>query len=142
MTDQPVAVPDPREEMPSPRLSRVDFETRYRSRFADPVFEPLAAEVDRIVAAAWDAYADQRKSPRTRKAGPAFADADYDLATDWLAARDMIHAAQARHEALDRDTDIQAEVRIAAEELARAIVARRRGELVRTDRGLESPRQK
>ena len=54
----------------------------------------------------------------------------------------MIHAAQARHEALDRDTDIQAEVRIAAEELARAIVARRRGELVRTDRGLESPRQK
>ena len=46
------------------------------------------------------------------------------------------------HEALDRDTSIQAEVRIAAEELARAVVARREGRMVRTDRGLESPRQK
>ena len=98
MSDQPVSVPDPREEMPSPRLSRADFETRYRSRFADPVFEPFAAELDRIVAAAWDAYADQRKSPHTRKAGTAFADPEYDLATDWLAARDMIHAAKARYE--------------------------------------------
>jgi multimeric flavodoxin WrbA len=46
------------------------------------------------------------------------------------------------HEALDRDTDMQAEVRIAAEQLARALKARRSGELVTTYEGLESPRQK
>ncbi|HZZ87601.1 MAG TPA: flavodoxin family protein, partial [Caulobacteraceae bacterium] len=39
-----------------------------------------------------------RKSPRTRKAGPEFHDADYDLAIDWIAARDAIIAAQARHD--------------------------------------------
>lgn len=46
------------------------------------------------------------------------------------------------HDALDRDTDIQAEVRIAAEQLARAMKARRAGKLVTTYEGLESPRQK
>lgn len=46
------------------------------------------------------------------------------------------------HEALDKDTNIQAEVRIAAEELARALKARREGRLVTTWDGLESPRQK
>lgn len=46
------------------------------------------------------------------------------------------------HEALDKDTDIQAEVRIAAEELARALKARREGRLITTWDGLESPRQK
>lgn len=46
------------------------------------------------------------------------------------------------HDALDKDTDIQAEVRIAAEELARALQARREGRLVTTWDGLESPRQK
>ena len=46
------------------------------------------------------------------------------------------------HDALDKDTDIQAEVRIAAEQLARAMKARRAGKLVTTYEGLESPRQK
>ncbi|MCR5878578.1 hypothetical protein [Phenylobacterium sp. J367] len=34
----------------------------------------------------------------TRKAGPGFADPDYDLSVDWLAAREAIQAAQARHD--------------------------------------------
>ncbi|WP_312780699.1 hypothetical protein [Brevundimonas sp.] len=46
------------------------------------------------------------------------------------------------HDALDRDKDIQAEVRIAAEELARAMQARRDGRLASTGEGLEGPRQK
>jgi multimeric flavodoxin WrbA len=46
------------------------------------------------------------------------------------------------HDALDRDKDIQAEVRIAAEELARSMQARRDGRLASTDEGLEGPRQK
>jgi hypothetical protein len=37
---------------------------------------------------------------------------------------------------------MQAEVRIAADQLARAITARRAGDLATTYEGLESPRQK
>jgi hypothetical protein len=47
-------------------------------------------------AAAWDAYSHSRKAPRTRKAGAEFADPDYDLSVDWLAARAAIADAQRR----------------------------------------------
>jgi multimeric flavodoxin WrbA len=46
------------------------------------------------------------------------------------------------HEALDRDADIETEVRIAARALAEAIRLRRQGKLVRRPSGGESPRQK
>ena len=48
--------------------------------------------------AAWDAYSHSRKSPVTRKAGPGFADPDYDISVDWLATREAILAAQRRHD--------------------------------------------
>jgi polyphosphate kinase 2 (PPK2 family) len=67
---------DVRKGMPSVELSREEFEKRYRSRFADPAFEPLSRELDAITAAAWDAYSNSRKAPLTRKAGPGFADPD------------------------------------------------------------------
>jgi multimeric flavodoxin WrbA len=89
---------DVRKGMPSVELSREEFEKRYRSRFADPAFEALQRELDAITAAAWDAYSNCRKSPLTRKAGPDFADPDYDLSVDWLAAREAILAAQRRHD--------------------------------------------
>ena len=89
---------DIRKGMPSVELSREEFESRYRGRFADPVFEPLARELDAIVAAAWDGYSNSRKAPHTRKAGPGFADPDYDLSVDWLAARESILAAQRRYD--------------------------------------------
>jgi multimeric flavodoxin WrbA len=89
---------DVRKGMPSVELSREEFEKRYRSRFVDPAFEPLQRELDAITAAAWDAYSNSRKSPHTRKAGPGFADPDYDLSLDWLAAREAILAAQRRHD--------------------------------------------
>ena len=37
-----------------------------------------------------DAYAHSRKSPRTRKAGPEFADPDCDLAADWYDAHQAV----------------------------------------------------
>jgi hypothetical protein len=43
------------------------------------------------------AYEHGRKAPRTRKAGSEFADPDYDLSVDWLAARDKIREAARRH---------------------------------------------
>jgi multimeric flavodoxin WrbA len=90
--------PEPRKGMPSPELSEAEFKQRYRARFEDPAFRPLDAEIDRLATVAWDAYSDGRKSPLTRKAGPEFADPDYDLAVDWLAARDAVREAQRRHE--------------------------------------------
>jgi multimeric flavodoxin WrbA len=92
---------DVRKGMPSVELSRDEFEKRYRSRFADPAFRPLQRELDAIVAAAWDGYINYRKSPDTRKAGPGFADPDYELSVDWVAAREAIFAAQRRHNDAD-----------------------------------------
>jgi len=93
--------PDIRKGMPPVKLSRGEFESRYRSQFADPVFAPLKRELDAIVTAAWDAYSHSRKAPLTRKAGPGFADPDYDLAVDWLDARAAILDAQRRHDDAD-----------------------------------------
>jgi multimeric flavodoxin WrbA len=49
-----------------------------------------------LEAIAWDAYAAERKAPRTVKAGPDFADPNYDLSVEWLETRDAIRAAEAR----------------------------------------------
>ncbi|WFU76365.1 MULTISPECIES: flavodoxin family protein [unclassified Bradyrhizobium] len=89
---------DVRKGMPPVKLSRAEFERRYKSQFIDPVFAPLGRELDAIVSAAWDAYSHSRKAPLTRKAGPGFADPDYDIALDWLDARAAVLAAQRRHD--------------------------------------------
>jgi multimeric flavodoxin WrbA len=84
--------------MPPVRLDRTEFERRYRDRFRDPVFAPLKHELDAVIAAAWDAYSHSRKSPVTRKAGPGFADPDYEIAVDWLDACNAILEAQRGHD--------------------------------------------
>jgi hypothetical protein len=89
----------PQLRAPLQKRDRVgEFEKRKRSRFSDPVFRPLNRELGAIVEAAWDAYINSRKSPVTRKAGPGFADPEYEISVDWLAAREAIHAAQRRHD--------------------------------------------
>src|SRR5947208_11042775 len=90
--------PDIRKGMPAVKLSRDEFEKRYRRRFIDPVFQSLKNELDAIIGAAWDAYSHSRKAPLTRRAGPEFADPDYEVSIDWLVARDAIRAAQRRHD--------------------------------------------
>src|SRR5690348_14775735 len=89
---------EPRKGMPSPKLDEAAFRRRFLGQFQDPVYEPLAVELDRIAGAAWDAYSHSRKAPRTRKAGPGFHDPDYDLSIDWIVAREAIEAAQRRHD--------------------------------------------
>src|ERR1700759_5440182 len=86
-TSARAAAPEPRHGMPSPRLDEAEFKRRFRAQFQDPAFAPLSQELGRVADAAWDAYAHSRKSPSTRKAGPEFADPDYDLSVDWLPAR-------------------------------------------------------
>ena len=93
--------PEVRKGMPSPRLDEQTFRARFLSRFTDPAFDGLSGELDRIAAVAWEAYADHRKAPRTRPAGPGYADPTYELATDWIEAKAAVEAARKRHE--DRD---------------------------------------
>ena len=89
---------EPRKGTPAVRLDEGEFRRRFLDQFVDPAFEALSADLDRIASAAWDAYANHRKSPRTRKAGEGFHDPQYELSVDWIAARDAIAAAQRRHE--------------------------------------------
>ena len=89
---------DIRKGAPPTKLDRAAFEQRMRRRFADPAFDPLEGEITKIIGAAWDGYSHSRKSPRTEKAGPEFADPDYDLAVEWLMARRAIEDAQRRHD--------------------------------------------
>jgi hypothetical protein len=65
---------DVRKGMPDRNLDRASFERRYLSGFADPVFDPLQADLHAIVDAAWDAHANGRKSAHTRNTGAGFVD--------------------------------------------------------------------
>ena len=84
--------------MPAVKLDRETFRKRYLEQFADPAFEDASDAIERITEIAWKAYADGRKAPRTRKAGPGYADPDYDLAEDWIEARADIDEARKRHD--------------------------------------------
>jgi multimeric flavodoxin WrbA len=88
--------PEPRRGMPPVELDEAEYKKRFLSQYIDPAFATLQPELDRIAAAAWDGYRNSRKSPRTRKAGPGFADPAYDLAEDWIAAHDAVNRAQKR----------------------------------------------
>jgi multimeric flavodoxin WrbA len=90
--------PKPRKGTPSPRLSEEEFKRRYRQNFFDPAFDAARAEIGKLADIAWDAYYNSRKAPVTRKVGPGFADPDYELSVEWLAAREAVLEAQRRHE--------------------------------------------
>jgi multimeric flavodoxin WrbA len=81
------------------KLSREELERRLRERFYDPAFDQVSAELDRVVAVAWEGYDKYRKSPRTRRADDGFADPDFELPVEWLRAREAILGAQREHDA-------------------------------------------
>ena len=85
-----------RKGMPSTTLDKAEFGRRLKQLFFDPVFDPLTAAIDEIVDAAWDAYDNGRKAPRTRPAGPGYADPTYELSVEWTAARDAVVQAERR----------------------------------------------
>ena len=88
---------DIRKGMPDPHLDQAVFRRRFFDQFYDPAFDGSRAELERLCVIAWEAYSDGRKAPRTRKAGAEFSDPSYDLSIEWIAARDAIRVAQARH---------------------------------------------
>ncbi len=78
------------------KLDRNEFHLKFVQSFADPRFEPLRGEIGKLEEVAWTNYRDSRKAPVTVKAGPGYADPDYDLASEWKAAADALRAAERR----------------------------------------------
>jgi len=101
-----VAAPRVRTGQGSTKLSRDEFERRYQVQFYDPAFDEANDDIGRITNIAGEAYNDGRKSARTRKAGPEFADPAQDLSIEWLETRSNIDAAQKRHEQVEGDARI------------------------------------
>ena len=79
-------------QAPKP-LDRAAFRTGFRQSFYDPRFDAEREALARIEEIAWKNYSEGRKAPITAKAGPGFADPDYDLSVEWREARDRIFAA-------------------------------------------------
>jgi multimeric flavodoxin WrbA len=89
-------MPDIRREMPDVSLTKDEFKRRFGRRFYDPAFAPLQEEIERLADVAWDAYDNYRKSPRTARAGPGFADPNYELPIEWRAASQSVRDAEQR----------------------------------------------
>jgi multimeric flavodoxin WrbA len=95
--EAPRTAPPARTGTPSMKLDREAFIARFLSQFIDPAFAAIPQELQKVAAAAWDGYSNSRKSPNTHKAGPGYADPDYDLADDWRDARAALDTAAMRY---------------------------------------------
>jgi len=76
------------------KLLREAFGERFRKSFFDPIFDPERKALARVEEIAWQAYCQSRKAPITQKAGPGFADPDYDLSVEWRANSEAVERAQ------------------------------------------------
>ncbi len=80
-------------QAPAP-LDRAAFGARFRAAFFDPAFSAEAQSITRLEEIAWAAYSEGRKSPLTQKAGPGYADPEFELSSEWVATKQRIDAAQ------------------------------------------------
>jgi multimeric flavodoxin WrbA len=94
----PERMPEVRKGQGDVSLTREEFARRLGERFYDPAFDAVRAEVERVIEVAWEGYHEYRKSPRYRKAGPGFADPEFELPIEWLQARERIQEAQRAHD--------------------------------------------
>jgi multimeric flavodoxin WrbA len=81
-----------------PELGRDEFGRRFRAHFYDPAFDAEREALARIEEIAWQGYHESRKAPRTRAAGPAFADPSYELSVEWTETHERLARAKARHD--------------------------------------------
>jgi multimeric flavodoxin WrbA len=75
-------------------LDRDAFGERFRNSYADPAFQVEREAIARLEEIAWQAYSEGRKAPVTRKAGPGYADPDYELAIEWVETKERLEKAQ------------------------------------------------
>lgn len=89
-------IPEPRTDQAPPKLGRDEFHLQFMRSFADPAFGQAREALQQVEQIAWTNYDQSRKAPVTQKAGPEFADPDYDMSVEWKATRDKLLAADAR----------------------------------------------
>lgn len=77
------------------KLNRDEFHLVFTRDFYDPAYQAVARELAAVEEVAWQAYVDSHKAPVTVKAGPGFADPDYDLSVEWKETHDRLLAAEA-----------------------------------------------
>ena len=87
---------DVRKGQAPPAHTREEFRERFRARFFDPAFRAEDEAIGRLEEIAWQGYSGARKSPVRRKAGPGFADPEYELSVEWYDTRNKLLAAQQR----------------------------------------------
>ncbi len=80
-------------QAPAP-LTRVQFNARFLASYVDPAYRCEDQSIARLEEIAWQAYTEGRKAPFTQKAGPGYANPDYDLSTEWIATKKRIDEAQ------------------------------------------------
>ncbi|WP_426196105.1 flavodoxin family protein [Massilia sp. DWR3-1-1] len=76
------------------KLGKDEFHLVFTRSFSDPRFEAVRDELAKVEAIAFANYQQSRKAPVTVKAGPGFADPDYDLSIEWQATREQLLAAE------------------------------------------------
>jgi multimeric flavodoxin WrbA len=76
------------------KLGRDEFHLVFKRSFMDPAFGKVAGELAAVEEVAWNNYSESHKAPVTRKAGPGFADPDYDLSVEWIDARERLLATE------------------------------------------------
>ena len=81
-------------QWPGP-IARQEFGKRFREEFFDPAFDKAREAIAQLEEIAWQAYAEGRKAPVTRKAGPGFADPEYELSQEWSDTRLRLLRAEA-----------------------------------------------
>jgi len=93
---KPIPVIEIRTGQAPPALGRGEFGLRFRASYMDPAFRAEDTSIARLEEIAWQAYSEGRKAPFTQKAGPGYADPEYELSTEWIATKQRLEAAQLR----------------------------------------------
>jgi multimeric flavodoxin WrbA len=76
------------------KLGRDEFRLQFHRSFADPAFEQVRDALEQVEQVAWENYRTGRKAPRTRPAGPGYADPAYELSDEWRATSERLQQAQ------------------------------------------------
>jgi multimeric flavodoxin WrbA len=86
---------EPRKGQAPEPMDRNQFHDEFLKSFFDPAFDTVRDALAQVEEVAWSNYTNGHKSPVTEKAGPGFADPDYDLSVEWRSTRDTLIQAEA-----------------------------------------------
>ena len=77
------------------KLGGNEFHLVFSRSFMDPAFGKVAGDLVAVKEIAWNNDSESHKAPVTKKAGPGFAEPEYELSIEWSEARERLIAAEA-----------------------------------------------